>query len=447
MMKGTKKPLLVLLLSTLSSVSVANSEAAFAELTQATEQVKQSKQAQYQEFEKYVDARLDEYEAWRDAYTTQLDQQRLALIDRWGSAELSDSSTEVTYSESNAVKRVVDYENNTAVVSVLVDPSMDQAQVSQLIEAQAQLSDGETLDLTQAEVSTANLDYSVTQEQKEKKFIIEQTYAQMNEYDIQADRLIAANIGVADDFIYQRAYRKKMALLDEAKARIMVISQQYQAHRQPLTNSSTEQATDQEVTAPQAPKKIISYKVNLPNNSLATRAKTYQPLALEESGKWALDPALVMAIMHSESAFRPQAKSHVPAFGLMQIVPTTAGHDVNRRIRQIDAPMTEADLYQPDINVETGAAYLHILNSSYLKAITDDQSRLYCTIAAYNTGAGNVARTFNPDRSTNIRQAALIINQLTPEQVYQRLIQHLPYDETKQYLQKVSTRMALYQPE
>ncbi|MGC9421908.1 transglycosylase SLT domain-containing protein [Vibrio sp.] len=446
-MKGTKKPLLVLLLSTLSSVSVANSEAAFAELTQATEQVKQSKQAQYQEFEKYVDARLDEYEAWRDAYTTQLDQQRLALIDRWGSAELSDSSTEVTYSESNAVKRVVDYENNTAVVSVLVDPSMDQAQVSQLIEAQAQLSDGETLDLTQAEVSTANLDYSVTQEQKEKKFIIEQTYAQMNEYDIQADRLIAANIGVADDFIYQRAYRKKMALLDEAKARIMVISQQYQAHRQPLTNSSTEQATDQEVTAPQAPKKIISYKVNLPNNSLATRAKTYQPLALEESGKWALDPALVMAIMHSESAFRPQAKSHVPAFGLMQIVPTTAGHDVNRRIRQIDAPMTEADLYQPDINVETGAAYLHILNSSYLKAITDDQSRLYCTIAAYNTGAGNVARTFNPDRSTNIRQAALIINQLTPEQVYQRLIQHLPYEETKQYLQKVSTRMALYQPE
>lgn len=446
-MKGTKKPLLVLLLSTLSSVSVANSEAAFAELTQATEQVKQSKQAQYQEFEKYVDARLDEYEAWRDAYTTQLDQQRLALIDRWGSAELSDSSTEVTYSESNAVKRVVDYENNTAVVSVLVDPSMDQAQVSQLIEAQAQLSDGETLDLTQAEVSTANLDYSVTQEQKEKKFIIEQTYAQMNEYDIQADRLIAANIGVADDFIYQRAYRKKMALLDEAKARIMVISQQYQAHRQPLTNSSTEQATVQEVTAPQAPKKIISYKVNLPNNSLATRAKTYQPLALEESGKWALDPALVMAIMHSESAFRPQAKSHVPAFGLMQIVPTTAGHDVNRRIRQIDAPMTEADLYQPDINVETGAAYLHILNSSYLKAITDDQSRLYCTIAAYNTGAGNVARTFNPDRSTNIRQAALIINQLTPEQVYQRLIQHLPYDETKQYLQKVSTRMALYQPE
>nr|WP_202597900.1 MULTISPECIES: transglycosylase SLT domain-containing protein [unclassified Vibrio] len=447
MMKGTKKPLLVLLLSTLSSVSVANSEAAFAELTQATEQVKQSKQAQYQEFEKYVDARLDEYEAWRDAYTTQLDQQRLALIDRWGSAELSDSSTEVTYSESNAVKRVVDYENNTAVVSVLVDPSMDQAQVSQLIEAQAQLSDGETLDLTQAEVSTANLDYSMTQEQKEKKFIIEQTYAQMNEYDIQADRLIAANIGVADDFIYQRAYRKKMALLDEAKARIMVISQQYQAHRQPLTNSSTEQATDQEVTAPQAPKKIISYKVNLPNNSLATRAKTYQPLALEESGKWALDPALVMAIMHSESAFRPQAKSHVPAFGLMQIVPTTAGHDVNRRIRQIDAPMTEADLYQPEINVETGAAYLHILNSSYLKAITDDQSRLYCTIAAYNTGAGNVARTFNPDRSTNIRQAAVIINQLTPEQVYQRLIQHLPYDETKQYLQKVSTRMALYQPE
>ncbi|WP_337242164.1 hypothetical protein, partial [Proteus faecis] len=63
---------------------------------------------------------------------------------------------------------MVDYENNTAVVSVLVDPSMDQAHVSKLIEAQAQLSDGETLDLTQAEVSTAKLDYSESQEQKEK---------------------------------------------------------------------------------------------------------------------------------------------------------------------------------------------------------------------------------------------------------------------------------------
>ncbi|MDA3140024.1 transglycosylase SLT domain-containing protein [Vibrio metschnikovii] len=441
-MKGTKKPLLVLLLSTLSSVSVANSEAAFAELTQATEQVKQSKQRQYQEFEQYVDARLDEYEMWRDAYTTQLDQQRLVLIDRWGSAELSDSSTEVTYSESNAVKRVVDYENNTAVVSVLVDPSMDQAHVSKLIEAQAQLSDGETLDLTQAEVSTAKLDYSESQEQKEKQFVIEQTYSQMNEYDIQADRLIDANIGVADDFIYQRAYRKKMALLDEAKARIATISQQYQAHR----NHSTVQRTDKSITAQEASKKIISYKVNLPNNSLETRAKIYQPLAIKESDKWSLDPALVMAIMHSESAFRPQAKSHVPAFGLMQIVPSTAGHDVNRLLHNIDAPMTEADLYHPDINVETGTAYLNILNSRYLKDITDEQSRLYCMIAAYNTGAGNVARTFNPERSTNIRQAALIINRLTPEQVYQRLINQLPYDETKHYLQKVSSRIALYQP-
>ncbi|EEX35731.1 lytic transglycosylase [Vibrio metschnikovii] len=445
-MKGTKKPLLVLLLSTLSSVSVANSEAAFAELTQATEQVKQSKQRQYQEFERYVDARLDEYETWRDAYITQLDQQRLALIDRWGSAELSDSYTEVTYSESNAVKRVVDYENNTAVVSVLVDPSMDKAQISKLIEAQAQLSDGETLDLTQAEVSTEKLDYSVTQEQKEKQFVIEQTYSQMNEYDIQADRLIDANIGVGDDFIYQRAYRKKMALLDEAKARIATISQQYQAHRQQLTNHSTVQVTDKSITAQEASKKIISYKVNLPNNSLETRAKIYQPLAIKESDKWSLDPALVMAIMHSESAFRPQAKSHIPAFGLMQIVPSTAGHDVNRLLRNIDVPMTEADLYHPDINVETGTAYLNILNSRYLKDITDEQSRLYCMIAAYNTGAGNVARTFNPERSTNIRQAALIINRLTPEQVYQRLINQLPYDETKHYLQKVSSRIALYQP-
>lgn len=219
------------------------------------------------------------------------------------------------------------------------------------------------------------------------------------------------------------------------------------ANSSSANNSSAQQSASNNTAAQTAPKKVISYKINLPNNSLAKRASEYQPMALQESDKWSVDPALVMAIMHSESAFRPDAKSHVPAFGLMQIVPSSAGRDVNKQVRNIDAPMAVADLYQPPINVETGTAYLHILNAKYLKNIENDQSRLYCTIAAYNTGAGNVARAFNSNRSTNINSAAEKINDMTPEQVYTQLINNLPYDETKNYLKKVSSRMALYQAE
>eukprot|EP00487_Bulimina_marginata_P007778 TRINITY_DN293_c0_g1_i1.p1 TRINITY_DN293_c0_g1~~TRINITY_DN293_c0_g1_i1.p1 ORF type:complete len:130 (-),score=15.09 TRINITY_DN293_c0_g1_i1:524-913(-) len=128
----------------------------------------------------------------------------------------------------------------------------------------------------------------------------------------------------------------------------------------------------------------------------------------------------------------------------MQVVPTSAGHDVNKQVRNIDEPMKVSDLYQPVINVETGTAYLDILNSKYLRKIENDESRLYCVIAAYNTGAGNVARAFNKDRSTSIGKASKVINKMTPEEVYNHLVAKLPYDETKNYLKKVNSRIALY---
>ncbi|WP_165312507.1 transglycosylase SLT domain-containing protein [Vibrio ziniensis] len=574
-MRLFNKTIIALSLLTLFSPSFAANKDAFAELDQATQKAKRSQSEINQEFIDYINHRLDEYEKWREDYTKQLDEQRKELINQWGSAEISDKTTDVEYSSDDTVKKVIDYDNNTATVSVLVDASVSEAQAKQLIK-KAQLADGITFDPRMAQVSEESVNYSKQREDQERTFILQQTQQQMNEYDIQAERLISANTGIPDEFIYQRAHNKKMALIEEAKKRMLVVSRLYQAKRQQLEGTAqaepkpashtlakpavakpvvtkpavekpaaqaVEKASEQtaqtldpqktgapqktakpivaepstaanesalaktavpvveqplvteekpvestavesaqvepaqlepvstdaaiavaqvetpvtdalpveEVAANDEPapvaKKVISYKISLPNNNLAKRASQYQPMALQESDKWSVDPALVMAIMHSESAFRPDAKSHVPAFGLMQIVPSSAGRDVNKQVRNIDAPMEESDLYQPPINVETGTAYLHILNDKYLSNIKDDKSRLYCTIAAYNTGAGNVARAFNSNRSTNIQTASEKINSMTPDQVYTQLIKNLPYDETKNYLKKVSSRMALYQPE
>jgi membrane-bound lytic murein transglycosylase C len=90
-----------------------------------------------------------------------------------------------------------------------------------------------------------------------------------------------------------------------------------------------------------------------------------------------------------------------------------------------------------------GSAYLHILYYSYLKDIKNPTSRLYCTIAAYNTGAGNVARAFVG--STNRYRAAQTINRLTPQEVYTRLLSKLRYEEPKRYLVKVNKRMKMYE--
>ena len=89
-----------------------------------------------------------------------------------------------------------------------------------------------------------------------------------------------------------------------------------------------------------------------------------------------------------------------------------------------------------------GSAYLHILYYKYLSKIKDPQSRLYCTIAAYNTGAGNVARAFIGTNDKN--RAALVINKMSPDEVYEKLVNDLKYNETREYLKKVTLRMDSY---
>ncbi|OBT09487.1 hypothetical protein A9264_14715 [Vibrio sp. UCD-FRSSP16_10] len=496
--------LLWIISSAISNTALANTDS-FSELSRSTSNSNSNKYSEdnKQEFYRWLDIYFTEYENWRDEYTKNLDEQRLSLIDTWGEAEISDNHKHVEYDDIKSTRKIIDYEHNTATISIIVDKSTDINNPDILKDSNTkQEINGYSIDLNKAVISESLINYSLINENKEKQFIITQTELQMNELDIQTERLLRANTGVPDSFIQERAYNKKKSLLRNAHQRISLIVKKYDSIRDKFSNNNTlsnenslvivdkdntvskpaiipkkiddnkidslaENNTNiiavssaqtlttesETITTPELnvtkklipEKKIISYTVNLPQNSLKDRALTYLPLAIEESQRWDINTPLIMAIIHSESAFRPDAKSHIPAFGLMQVVPSSAGHDVNKHVRNIDAPMKSSDLYVPPINIETGSAYLNILNTKYLKSIKNDKSRLYCVIAAYNTGAGNVARAFNENRSTNINNASKIINSMTPEEVYNHLYNNLPYDETKNYLKKVTSRISLYE--
>jgi len=160
--------------------------------------------------------------------------------------------------------------------------------------------------------------------------------------------------------------------------------------------------------------------------------------------------SLIFAIMHSESSFNPRARSHIPAFGLMQIVPKSAGIDTYLYLYKKKKLVTGEYLYNSTNNIKMGAGYLHILYYSYLKRIENSDSRMYCTIAAYNTGAGNIAFAFNRYKNLtrkqkfSMKRAAEDINALTPDEVYSKLLKDLKWDEPKHYLKKVSKRMSAY---
>jgi membrane-bound lytic murein transglycosylase C len=175
-------------------------------------------------------------------------------------------------------------------------------------------------------------------------------------------------------------------------------------------------------------------KLAMVKNFEAKGAERYRASVLKYSAQYHVSPSLVFAIMRTESNFNPFAVSGAPAYGLMQLVPTSGGRAGLQRVQGVDHVPTPDYLFDPEHNIELGTAYLSVLGNSEFHAVDNLSSRDYCVIAAYNTGPRNVTRTFASDR----KQALSDINALEPAALYDRLRTDLPFEETRHYVVKVS---------
>ena len=193
---------------------------------------------------------------------------------------------------------------------------------------------------------------------------------------------------------------------------------------------------DQDGAKKQATFVTMNMVVNLPQK----QAEKYRPVVLRYAEQYQMSPTLVFAIIRTESNFNPYAVSSAPAYGLMQLVPTSGGREAYRRAKGQDVAPTRDYLFDPQNNVELGTAYLNVLMFNQLDEVANEVSREYCVIAAYNTGPGNVLRTFSKNRTTAVEQ----INGLQPAVLYDKLRSNLPYQETRNYLEKVTTYRKSY---
>lgn len=184
---------------------------------------------------------------------------------------------------------------------------------------------------------------------------------------------------------------------------------------------------------------IYSVTINLVPNHLDKRAHKYLGMVRQASRKYGIDESLILAIMQTESSFNPYAVSRSDAMGLMQVVQHTAGKDVFRSQGKSGTP-SRSFLFDPASNIDTGTAYLAILNNIYLGGINNPTSRRYAVITAYNGGAGSVLRVFSNDKV----QAANIINSMAPGDVYQTLTTRHPSAESRRYLYKVNSAQKGY---
>jgi membrane-bound lytic murein transglycosylase C len=205
------------------------------------------------------------------------------------------------------------------------------------------------------------------------------------------------------------------------------------ADAEAFADAALARASSREVAMQDGRKTALFVKFPMVANFQNKQAEKYRPVVTRVAQQYGVSPSLVYAVIKVESNFNPFAVSSAPAYGMMQLVPTSGGREAYKRVRGIDEPPTREYLFDAESNIELGTAYLSVLASSQLNKVTSPLSREYCVIAAYNTGPGNVTKAFAKDRTA----AWNAINGMQPPAVYERLRTQLPYEETRQYVVKV----------
>ncbi len=97
---------------------------------------------------------------------------------------------------------------------------------------------------------------------------------------------------------------------------------------------------------------------------------------VDSSRRYGIDPLLIYAQMHQESAFKQRARSHKGASGLMQLMPATA-----RRFGV-------TDIYNPRQNIDAGVKYMRWLLNKF-------NGDVVLALAGYNAGEGAVMKYGN----------------------------------------------------
>ena len=186
--------------------------------------------------------------------------------------------------------------------------------------------------------------------------------------------------------------------------------------------------------ASESPGKTVRFVViPMIADHMQVRAAKFRPLVEQAAARFRVSRNLIYAIIRVESDFNPYAINSVPAVGLMQVVPQTAGADVQEYLNGKSGQPSKSYLFEPAHNITYGTAYLHLLATRFLSGVGDGLSREYCVIASYNGGAGALLKTFHRDKG----QAVKAINSRPPFVVFETITTRHAAKETRDYLKKV----------
>lgn len=146
--------------------------------------------------------------------------------------------------------------------------------------------------------------------------------------------------------------------------------------------------------------------------------RKYSQLVEKYAAEYDLDPALIYAVIKTESDFNPEAVSVDDACGLMQMLPDT--FEWMQRHRPGERAYVREDLFDPEISIEYGAFFLDMLVERF--------GSVELAAAAYHAGPAAVDRWLqDPDYSPD-----------------GQVLEEIPYRDTAHYVKKITFYHAIY---
>lgn len=351
----------------------------------AMEQMKNDQDSKIEEMNK----QYEEYvKAEREAYSKFVKE----MSAKWGEGNVAESTRKdwVEYSDNGNSRSIVDFENGEATVEVVTTPGKN-----------------------------------VNKEELEKTV-----------------KILILNKGKTKD--YDSSVEKAEPLSEEPVLQGLVETPSGEVVDESNVDESVKEIVENAVVEVKTVKdpdgnerQITSVSFELIPDHIRVRVEKFADQVSKYCGQFSVEPSLAYAVIQTESSFNPKAKSYVPAYGLMQIVPASAGADCAQSLKKNFSKPTANYLYDPDNNIEMGVHYLYLLRKRYFKDVNDEKKQELCVIASYNTGAGNLARALRGD--TNIKKAIPQINDMTYDELFAYLKKNL-LKETQNYIVNVTER-------
>lgn len=335
---------------------------------------------QFVKYQKDID---NEFAAYKKAYDEGLKEYKSEITKKWPAADVSTNFKWVEYDRNYNSKKALDYQKKMIELEI------------------------------------------IAQNRKEAEIKLTKMFEDLMAYDV--------NKGFFNDILEQKISKKLGTIREPLQNKEKLIGDIISKDDEKIIKANI--VADKLKEVKYNDKLLYKIELPFPPNALLTKAKLYKEQVKEQAKIQKIDEALIFAIIENESSFNPLAKSYVPAFGLMQIVPQTAGVDSYYALYGQKRLLDSKYLFEPNNNILIGTTYLNILYYKHLKDIKDPQNRLYCTIASYNGGSGGLAQAFNGAKKISL--ASNEINALSSDELYKKLMRDIASNETKKYLFKV----------